>query len=118
MLVSHQLQDPVLLCLLYPEHEGPYTAAHMAVDVKTVLAEYNLQLSRIACVMGDNVTFNAKLAKLLGLRLGKCLPHSLNLVVKAALKPFKGVHAGCVVLSGIIPAGGSARHRKSLNARA
>jgi hypothetical protein len=26
MLVSHQLQDPVFLRLLYPEHEGPCTA--------------------------------------------------------------------------------------------
>ncbi len=62
--------------------------------------------------------FNAAVAKQLDLPLGKCLPHSLNLAVKAALKPFKGVHAGCVVMSGIIPAGGSARYRKSLNARA
>ena len=90
---------------------------HSAVDVKKVLAKYGLPLSRIACIMGDNVPFNAAVAKHLGLALGKCLPHSLNLVVKAALKPFKGVHAGCVVLSGIIPAGGSARHRKSLKAR-
>ncbi len=90
---------------------------HSAVDVKKVLVEYNLLLPRIACVMGDNVTFNAAVAKHLDLPLGKCLPHSLNLVVKAALKPFRGVHAGCVVLSGIIPAGGSARHRDSLKAR-
>jgi hypothetical protein len=110
MLLRHQLPNPVLL---YPKHEGLYTAPRMAVDVKKVLAEYNLQLSRIACVMGDNVTFNAALNFL----LRKCLPHSLNLVVKAALKPFKGVHAGCVVLSGINPAGGSARNRKSLKAR-
>jgi hypothetical protein len=26
MLVSHQLQDPVLLRLLYPKHAGPCTA--------------------------------------------------------------------------------------------
>ena len=82
-----------------------------------MLAEYNLQLSQIVRIVGDNVTFNAAVAKHFGLPLGKCLPHSLNLVVKAALKPFKGVHAGCVALSGIIPVGGSARHCKSLKAR-
>jgi hypothetical protein len=90
---------------------------HSAVDLKKMLAEHNLQLSRIACVMGDNMPFNAALAKQLNLPLGKRLPHSLNLVVKTTLKPFKGVHAVCGVLSGIIPAGGSARHRESLKAR-
>ncbi len=63
MLVSHQLQDPVLLRLLYPKHEGPYTAPRMAVDVKKALAEYGLPLLRIACIMGDNVPFNAAVAK-------------------------------------------------------
>jgi hypothetical protein len=91
MLVSHQLPDLVLLCLLYPKHAGPCTALSTR---RRCLAEYNLQLSRIACIMGDNAPFNAAVAKYLDLPLGKCLPHSLNLVVKAALKPFKGVHAG------------------------
>ena len=63
MLLSHQLEDPVLLRLMYPKHDGPYTAARLAVDLKKVLAEYELPLARIACVMGDNVTFNASLAK-------------------------------------------------------
>ena len=95
MLLSHQLQDPVLLLrLLYPTHDGPYKAAHMAVDLKKVLDEYGLPLSRIACVMGDNVTFNASLANKLGLELGKCLPHSLNLVARAALAPSKACTRG------------------------
>ena len=95
MLPRHQLQDPVLLLrLLYPTHDGPYKAAHMAVDLKKVLDEYGLPLSRIACVMGDNVTFNASLAKTLGLPLGKCLPHSLNLVARAALAPSKACTRG------------------------
>jgi hypothetical protein len=38
------------------------------------------------------VTFNSKLAKLLGPRLSKCLPHLRNLVVKAALKFLAIVH--------------------------
>jgi hypothetical protein len=64
-----------------------------------------------------NVPFNAVVAKQLNLPLGKCLPHSLNLIVKVALKPFKGVHAGVRGAERHHPAGGSARHRDSLKAR-
>jgi hypothetical protein len=93
-------------------------AVYSAVDVKKVLAGYNLPLSQIACIMGDNVPFNAALAKQLNCPLGKCLPHSLNLIVKAALKPFKGVHAGVRGAEWHHPrAGSSARHRESLKAR-
>jgi hypothetical protein len=116
MLLSKQLPAPILLCLVYPEGDGPYTALREAADIKTVLTEYGLRLSNIACLMGDNVTFNAKLAKLLGLRLGKCLPHSFNLIVKAALKFFETVHTATATLSSILPAGGSSRHHKSLAA--
>lgn len=67
-------------------------APRIGCHVKKLLAAYGLRLSAVACLMGDNVTFNAKLAKLLGLRLSKCLPHSRNLVVKAALKFFENAH--------------------------
>jgi hypothetical protein len=116
MLLSHQLPGPALLCLMYPKHEGPYTAPLFAADLKVVLNEYDLSLTRIACLMGDNVPFNASLAKKLGLQLGKCLAHSLSLVVKAGTKAFPSVLTATATLSGILPAGGSSRHRISLKA--
>jgi hypothetical protein len=70
MLLSHQLQDPVLLRLLYPTHDGPYKAAHMAVDLKKVLATTTvrspaLRESQIAALAGNGMAVQSVVAVLL-----------------------------------------------------
>ncbi len=62
------------------------------------------------------MTFNAKVARLLGLPLGKCLAHALNLVVMAALECFEDLTPAVITLGGTIDRGGSSRRRIELQA--
>jgi hypothetical protein len=117
MLTSNSLSAPVLLGLLVHEGDGPYTADLMGDDVLALLARYNItSLEHCACLIGDNVFFNRALARKLGLLLGKCLPHSLNLLAAGGLDVFKIVWPGVVALGGFVDRGGSSRHRKTLAA--
>jgi hypothetical protein len=59
--------------------------------------------------MGDNVTFNAALANDLGVPLGKCIPHALNLIVKSFFKKMPEVGVLTNLAGSIMKAGGSAK---------
>ena len=59
--------------------------------------------------MGDNVTFNAALASELGLPLGKCIPHALNLIVKSFFKIMPEVGVLTNLAGSIMKAGGGGK---------
>ncbi len=59
--------------------------------------------------MGDNVSFNAALAKELGVPLGKCIPHALNLIVKSFFKNMPEVGVLTNLAGSIMKAGGSSK---------
>ena len=55
------------------------------------------------------MTFNAALAKELGVPLGKCIPHALNLIVKSFFKNMPEVGVLTNLAGSIMKAGGSAK---------
>ncbi len=115
VLLSRFFADgPVVLQVL--QWEERKSAEGMADRIRETLAKYGLALEKIGCLVGDNVTFNAKVARILGLPLGKCLAHALNLVVKAAVEHFEELTPAVITLGGTIDRGGSMRRRNELKA--
>jgi len=81
------------------------------LDREKVLKALRLMLT---CVMGDNVTYNAAVARLLSVALGKCIPHALSLTVKKSLLQLPGFKALVVDSSTILWAGGTNKRVKAL----
>ena len=81
------------------------------LDREKVLAALRLMLT---CVMGDNVSYNAAVARLLGVALGKCIPHALSLTVKKSLLTLPLFKALVLDSSTLIYSGGSAKRAKAL----
>ena len=90
------------------ELEG-YTYDNMrcADDLRQICNLFGLDLkTQITCVMGDNVSFNACVARELGVALGKCVAHALALTAKKPLLSIPLVKELVVLSSGSIYAGG------------
>jgi hypothetical protein len=91
------------------EEDGSAEAAAAAIE-DTLKAFGIDKRTQITCCMGDNVTFNDKLARILGIPRGKCIPHSLALVFKAVTTYFPSYATLTAGISAALTAGGGTRH--------
>jgi len=113
MYESAWLDEPVLLGLIFAEPSDDeldgytYDNVRCAADLRKICDTYSLDLkTQITCVMGDNVSFNACVARELGVALGKCIAHALALTAKSPLLSLPLVKTLVVSSSGLIYAGG------------
>jgi len=110
---SAYLPEPLFLGIIFavedPDAEDgwSYDANQCSEDIREMLDEYGITLKQIVCLMGDNVTFNDKVAGVLGLERGKCVAHALSLTVKNAVLSLEGFKELVVTSSGLLYAGGS-----------
>jgi hypothetical protein len=130
VLTSLNLERPVLLVLHHPDEDGVYDHTRLADDVRAALLAFEVDLAtqvgrvfslsffvrhlftrsrQIVCSMGDNVTFNAALAANLGVAQGKCIAHSLNLVVRHTCQKVPDLITLTLTADSILKAGGSGK---------
>lgn len=110
---SGQIEQPLMLRLavdsvdpeLYDPHEDG-SAQALADLVKSALDEYQISLSQVVCLMGDNAAVNGAVARILGVPQAKCLAHSFNLMAKHAAEAIPMV-SRLTKVGSIIKAGGS-----------
>jgi len=118
MYSSHALEKPILLNLLYPtgesEEQMVYNATAAANDIRSSLQEFDIPLTNITCLSGDNAAINGAIAKQLGIPRAKCIAHALNLVVKHGITCIPNVKTLTVTAGSLIYAGGTDTRKHSL----
>jgi len=118
--LSAYLPEPLFLGMIFAEEDPDaedgwsYPATRCSDDIKIMLNEYGIATKQIVCLMGDNVTFNDKVAEILGLERGKCIAHALSLTVKKSVLSLPGFKELVVTSSGILYAGGSSSRAAAL----
>jgi len=117
--VSAWLKEPVFLALVFASVDafGKSTYDNVACtrDITKAMVEFGLTIDQITCLMGDNVSFNACIARNLGVALGKCIPHALALTVKKALLNLPCSKDIVVYGSSILHAGGTTQRAAALD---
>lgn len=67
-----------------------HTAAHIAAEIATLMAEWGLS-SKIRCIVTDSASNMNAAANALNLRHCKCIAHCLNLIVENAIEATPGL---------------------------
>jgi hypothetical protein len=92
-----------------------YSAEKACADVVEACDSVGINIATmVVCLQGDNVDFNTKLAELLGVARGKCLPHAISLLVRHGFKELKLGKDLLVSSAGILTAGGTNKRRVEL----
>ena len=115
------LEDPVLLALVFPEDSpeacGPYDSARAVNDIKDACSAFKIDIAtQVTCFMGDNVTFNNRVADELGVQRAWCLPHALALVVKHGCAAIPNLNTLTHAAGALIHAGGACKRTVELKA--
>ena len=99
LLHNSDFKRPLLVGIAYDEAGS--TAEALALTIRRILKSYDVSLrTHVTALMGDNVTMNDKLARLLRLPCLKCISHALHLVFKAITKSFPSTRSSCWALAG------------------
>ena len=115
-----ELPKPVALALLYPDKTtGAFPADVAAKAIVAALARFGIHdvTKVITAFVGDNVSFNDKLARELGVQRLKCLPHALALLIKAFTAKLPLATVLSLKTGSVIFAGGSGKRAAELEAR-
>jgi hypothetical protein len=111
---------PEALDLIWPSSadDAPtvYDYNRAAEDIKAVLRRFDIDMSRVLMLMGDNVNFNNALSRALGVLRGNCYSHALSLCVKHAVPHLPGFRTLVVQASAVIFAGGTHKRKLELEA--
>lgn len=84
-----KLKSFLLDCFQYNEK---HTGQHLANEIKRVLQEWEI-LNKVVAVVTDNAANISAAIRLGGWTHQTCFAHTINLVVQAALKEIKDIHA-------------------------
>lgn len=127
LFFSHQSMSgrPTLLCVIFPDAvtvEGAplvYNFEKAAEDIRAACERFGIDIAtQVTCFMGDNVSFNDRVAAALGVPRGKCLPHGFSLVVKKGVFRFPLMKDLIQTASAVIFAGGTHRRAAELKSDA
>lgn len=114
LAASPYLESPTLISVFMDPDMT--TAVEIGGLIKDDLARMGINMAQVTGIIGDNVNFNGKLARVLDVPHDKCIAHALALVAKAATRAIPKLTSVITGFGAMLTAGGSSARVKELEA--